>query len=84
MPVRNGAVATSGPAHRGAHVVDARTGLPPTGLASVTVIGPDLVRTDVDATSAFAMGDQALAWLGTRTGQRGLVVRSDGTSATFG
>ena len=37
VPLRSGAVATSGLAHRGAHVVDARTGLAPTRLASVTV-----------------------------------------------
>ena len=30
VPVRNGAVATSGTAHRGAHLVDARTGRPRT------------------------------------------------------
>ena len=37
VPVHTGAVATSGPAHRGAHILDARTGRPPTGVASVTV-----------------------------------------------
>jgi len=31
VPVHTGAVATSGAAHRGAHVVDARTGRPPRG-----------------------------------------------------
>ena len=46
VPVRTGAVATSGTAHRGAHLVDARTGARPTGVASVTVVGavPDLGR----------------------------------------
>jgi thiamine biosynthesis lipoprotein len=38
VPLRDGAVATSGEAHRGAHVVDARTGRRPVGLASVTVV----------------------------------------------
>ncbi len=41
-PVRNGAVATSGLAHRGAHIVDARTGQTPRELASVTMIGASL------------------------------------------
>ena len=35
-PVRTGAVATSGTAHRGEHIVDARTGGAPAGVASVT------------------------------------------------
>ena len=56
VPVHNGAVATSGLAHRGAHIVDARTGRTPTGIASVTVVGPDLVWADIDATAAFALG----------------------------
>ena len=32
VPVRTGAVATSGTAHRGEHLVDARTGRPPAGV----------------------------------------------------
>ena len=39
VPVRSGAVATSGTTHRGQHLLDARTGRPVTGVASVTVIG---------------------------------------------
>ena len=63
VPLRSGAVATSGLAHRGAHVVDARTGVAPTRLASVTVIGQDLTRADVVATTALAMDSEAPAWL---------------------
>ncbi len=84
VPVRDGAVATSGIAHRGAHVVDARTGRAPTGLASVTVVGPDLVWADIDATAAFALGDLALPWLRRREGRCGLVVRADGSSQLYG
>jgi thiamine biosynthesis lipoprotein len=82
-PVHNGAVATSGLAHRGSHIVDARTGETPTGIASVTVVGPDLVWADIDATAAFALGSNALAWLRSRTGRSGLVVWADGTSDVF-
>ena len=57
------AVATSGTAERGAHVLDPFTGQPPTGLASVTVVGADLTRVDCVATAAFAMGEQAQPWL---------------------
>jgi thiamine biosynthesis lipoprotein len=68
VPLRSGAVATSGLAHRGAHVVDARTGLAPTRLASVTVIGPNLTRADVVATAALAMDADAPGWLARRAG----------------
>ncbi|MFC8732765.1 FAD:protein FMN transferase [Luteimicrobium sp. NPDC057192] len=84
VPVRDGAVATSGLAHRGAHVVDPRTGRVPTALASVTVVGPDLTWADIDATTAFVLGDDALPWLAGRPGEVGVVVRADGTATTFG
>ena len=84
VPVRCGAVATSGTAHRGEHLVDARTGLPPHGVASVTVVGRDLTWADVDATAAYAQGDGALDWLRGRPGRCGLVVWADGRAETFG
>lgn len=86
---RNHAIATSGTAERGHHVLDPHTGRPPHGLASVTVVGPHLAdadadatdATDADATDAFAMGTGALAWLQQLPGYRGLVVAADGLSA---
>ncbi|WP_190192748.1 FAD:protein FMN transferase [Streptomyces minutiscleroticus] len=59
------AVATSGTAERGAHIVDPRTGRSAvTDLLAVTVIGPRLTWVDAWATAAFAMGSrQALDWL---------------------
>ena len=84
VPVRNGAVATSGTAHRGAHIVDARTGEVPTGTGSVTVVGPDLVWADIDATAAYALGSGALPWLRTRPGRSGLVVTRSGAVEVFG
>jgi thiamine biosynthesis lipoprotein len=82
VPVRDGAGATSGTAHRGAHLVDARTGLAPRGVASVTVIGPDLTWADIDATAAYAQGADAARWLAGRAGRTGLVVWPDGTTTT--
>ncbi len=79
LPVRDGGVATSGFAHRGAHVVDARTGRAPTGVASVTVVAEDLTSADLDATAALALGPDAVAWL-TARGRTGLVVRADGVA----
>jgi thiamine biosynthesis lipoprotein len=82
VPVRTGAVATSGTAHRGAHLVDGRTGSAPAGVAQVTVVGPDLTWADIDATAAYALGADAARWLSGRPGRTGLVVWPDGSTTT--
>lgn len=84
VAVRRGAVATSGFAQRGTHIVDARSGLVPTGVASVTVASDLLTWADIDATSAFALGADAARWLAGRPGRTGLVVWDDGSTATVG
>lgn len=84
VPVRNGAVATSGTAHRGAHIEDPRTGQQPSALSSVTVIGDDLTWVDIEATAAFVLGDGAAAWLAGRPGRTGLIVRADGRTELVG
>ncbi len=81
VPVHRGAVATSGGAHRGAHVVDARSGLAQHALASVSVIGADLTSVDIDATSAYALGIDGPAWLRSRW-RTGVVVWADGRAET--
>jgi thiamine biosynthesis lipoprotein len=73
VPVHTGAVATSGTARRGAHIVDA-----------VTVVSASLTAADIDATAAFALGPQAAEWLGTRSHHAALVVDADGTATTIG
>lgn len=82
VPVGNGAVATSGSAHRGQHIVDARTGVRPSGIASVTVIADSLTRADIDATSAYAHGCGAVDWLCRQPSLLALVVRPDGSCTT--
>ena len=77
VPVHNGAVATSGTAHRGSHLVDGRTGRAPEAVASVTVVADNLTWADIDATAAYARGADAARWLRTRPGRRGLVVWAD-------
>jgi len=84
VEVRRGAVATSGAAHRGEHIADARTGRAPEAVASVTVVHDDLTWADIDATAAYAMGTDALTWLRGRPGRRGVVVWRDGRSEVFG
>lgn len=78
VPVRRGAVATSGSTHRGAHVVDARTGSAPTRVAQVTVIAESLTWADIDATAAYALDQRAAEWLRGRPDRTGLVVWADG------
>ena len=80
---RTGAVATSGTAHHGSHIVDARTGRAPGGLASVTVVGRSLTAVDVDATAAFALGVDGERWLAVRGHRAAFVVRTDGTTGTL-
>lgn len=74
------AVATSGPAERGCHILDPNTGEPPvTDLASVTVVCPGLTDADAWATAAYAMGgDRARAWLEQLPDAEGFAVTSDG------
>jgi thiamine biosynthesis lipoprotein len=84
VPVRRGAVATSGTAHRGEHVVDARTGRPPPAVASVTVVAGTLTWADIDATAAYALDGGAATWLRARTGRAGLVVWRDGRVELIG
>ncbi|PKH38004.1 FAD:protein FMN transferase [Nocardioides alpinus] len=81
VPVHRGAVATSGSAHRGAHVVDARSGRPQEALASVTVIGARLTSVDIDATTALALGVDGPDWLRSRL-RTGIVVWADGRAET--
>ncbi|MEU9041553.1 FAD:protein FMN transferase [Kitasatospora sp. NPDC048343] len=77
------AVATSGTAERGAHIIDPHTGRPATGLASLTLVGAPgtgIARIDAWTTAAFAMGpDRALAWAARRPGIEALAILPDGT-----
>jgi FAD:protein FMN transferase len=57
------AVATSGTAERGLHVIDPLARRPAGALASVTLAGPELMLTDAYATAAVAMGLDAPPWL---------------------
>lgn len=74
------AVATSGSAERGAHVIDPHTGRPPSGLVSLTVVGRRLSRVDAYATAAFAMGPRARDWITALPEYWGLAVESDGST----
>ncbi len=79
------AVATSGVAERGRHVIDPHTGRSPDALTSLTLVGRHLSDVDAYATAAFAMGTGARAWVEQQPGVDGFGVSPDGqTWATSG
>lgn len=83
VPITNGAIATSGTAHRGSHVIDPRTGRISSYFAAVTVIGDDLTWVDIEATAAFVLGPDACNWLESR-GRSGLAVLANGEARILG
>lgn len=62
LALTDGAVATSARYERGDHILDGRTGLPATGLLSLTVVAATLTEADSVATAAFAMGAEGVDW----------------------
>jgi thiamine biosynthesis lipoprotein len=77
LALRDGCVATSGAYERGEHVRDPLTGLAPSGVLSVTVVGPSLTFADAYATAAFAMGPRGLAWVAGLPDVEGCAVTAD-------
>lgn len=78
VALRSGAVATSGTAHRGAHILDPHTRGPATAVRSVTVVGRALMWADVYATAAAARGPRALDWLDELDGYEALLATPSG------
>jgi thiamine biosynthesis lipoprotein len=78
LRTRGLAVATSGAYERGRHIVDPRTRRAPRGVASVTVLGPDLATADAYATAAFAMGAEGPAWTAGLDDYDALSILADG------
>lgn len=80
-----GAVATSGPYERGAHLVDPRRGAVPGAVASATVVGPDPALADALATALAVDGvEGAEQWLPVREGYGAYLVSADGAEAVVG
>jgi FAD:protein FMN transferase len=75
---RDFAVATSGTAERGLHIVTPHTGRAATELASITVAGPRITAADAYATAAFAMGGRARDWVESLDGYEALAVTAKG------
>lgn len=77
------AVATSGVAERGQHIIDPFNGLAATAtLESATVVGPSIIDADAYATAAFVMGTDAPRWMDTIEGYELVAVTNQGTLMT--
>ncbi|MGA1827216.1 FAD:protein FMN transferase [Microbacterium sp.] len=78
LEVRNGAVATSGSAERGSHIIDPRTGRPARGVVSASVVDDSLTRADLWATAAVVAGFEDRSWVGRSGTRTGIVIADDG------
>jgi thiamine biosynthesis lipoprotein len=74
LRLNDAAVATSATYERGEHIIDPRTGRPPAGVRSVSVLGRELGRADAYATAAFAMGQEGPEWTATLRGYDAMTV----------
>ena len=78
LAISDAAVATSGRYERGDHIIDPRSGRAAVGLASVTVVGPDLAIADAYATAAMVLGPVAgMRWLADRAGYESMGISDD-------
>jgi FAD:protein FMN transferase len=85
LEVTDVAVATSGAYERGEHVLDPFTGRAPTGVRSVTIVGPDLGMADAYATATYAMGLRGPHWTARLpAGYEAMTILADGTVLTTG
>jgi len=80
LPLSGGGIATSGTAHRGAHIVDPVAGRAVTDVRAVTVVGPSLLWADVYATAACARGVDGFEWLAAQDAYESLVMLTDGST----
>jgi thiamine biosynthesis lipoprotein len=78
VEVVDGAVATSGAAERGAHILDPRTGATATSVAGATVVADRLSTADLWATTAVVAGFDDLSWIAAPGIRSGLVISPAG------
>ena len=77
LAVRDMAVATSASYERGAHIRDPRDGRAPSGVRSMTILGPSLTWADAYATTAYVMGLDGLDWVAAHDGYAALAITWD-------
>lgn len=74
-------IATSGTYKRGAHIYDpVQKKIVESGVASLTVIGPNVYEADRFATAAFAMGKEGIYFIERLHGFEGYQIENDGTA----
>jgi thiamine biosynthesis lipoprotein len=78
LDVVNGAVATSGTAERGDHIVNPTTGAAASGVVSATVVADGLAAADVWATTAVVAGFDDLTWIDHAATRTGVVIGPNG------
>jgi thiamine biosynthesis lipoprotein len=71
-------IATSGTYVRGDHIYNPYEAAAPQGIASITVIGPDVYEADRFATAAFAMGKKGIEFIGSQYGLEGYMIDDKG------
>lgn len=79
LTLSDAAVATSAAYERGAHIRDPRTGTTPSGVRSMTVVGPSLTWADAYATTAYVKGLDGLAWVERHDGYDAYAITWDDT-----
>ena len=80
LEVENKGVATSGNYIRGNHIYDPLNKDVVAGIASFTVIGPNIYDADRFATAAFAMGENGIFFIENLPGFEGYIVDKNGTA----
>lgn len=78
LQLSGGAVATSGSAARGLHILDPRTGRAALDVVQASVVAPTLEEADVLATAAVAAGTRAEELMRDLAPERWWLVRRDG------
>lgn len=78
LHIENGAVATSGSAERGHHIIDPRSGVFARGVVSASVVADGLTRADLWATVAVVAGYDDRSWIARSATRTGLVISADG------
>jgi len=87
LPLADAAISTSGDYERyfeadGVryhHILDPRTGLPATGVRSVTIVGPDATTTEGISKSVFIMGpERGIRFVESLAGIDAVIIDGDG------
>lgn len=76
--VVNGAIATSGTAERGHHIIDPRTGRAATSIVSATIVADGLTQADLWATAAVVAGSGDHSWIASADSRTGIIMDHHG------